>query len=120
MRYFGRFTLDASPLKLLGPEPLSEDFSVAYFANALKRSTQAIKIKLLDQSLVAGVGNIYASEALYRARISPLLAANKLTRAQIVRLRRAIRATLREAIRLGSTLPLNMGENPDGDGLFYF
>ena len=62
-RYFGRMTLDLSPIEKLGPEPLAEKFSPADFAEALKRSRQAIKIKLLDQSLVAGVGNIYASEA---------------------------------------------------------
>jgi formamidopyrimidine-DNA glycosylase len=64
-RYFGRLTLDASALDKLGPEPLDGDFSLKHFARALKRSAQPIKIKLLDQSLVAGIGNIYASEALF-------------------------------------------------------
>ena len=79
-RYFGRLTLDTRALARLGPEPLSEDFTAATFGAALARSRQAIKVKLLDQSLVAGVGNIYASEALFRARIAPQLAARKLSR----------------------------------------
>lgn len=118
-RYFGRLTLDTSPLANLGPEPLEDHFSVNYFRAALARSTQAVKMKLLDQSLVAGVGNIYASEALFRAQISPRLSARKLTVQQVACLRREIRAVLREAIRLGSTLPLNHGQGGN-DGLFYF
>src|SRR5262249_44887404 len=108
-RYFGRFTLDTTAIKKLGPEPLSAKFSPSQFAAALKKSRQAIKIKLLDQALVAGVGNIYASEALFRARISPTLAANQVTLAQVKRLWRAIRQVLTDAIRRGGTVPLNFG-----------
>jgi formamidopyrimidine-DNA glycosylase len=85
----------------------------------LKRSRQAIKVKLLDQTLVAGVGNIYASEALFRARLSPRRPANSLTFGQIKRLWRAIREVLTEAIQCGSTVPLNFGGDKS-DGLFYF
>jgi len=118
-RYFGRLTLDTSAVARLGPEPSGNKFTVQAFAQSLKRSRQAIKVKLLDQTLVAGVGNIYASEALFRARISPRLAANKLTRAQVRRLRLAIRKVLAEAITCGSTVPLNLGGDKS-DGLFYF
>jgi len=118
-RYFGRLTLDTSAVHRLGPEPLDDGFDRTAFAQALKRSRQAIKIKLLDQSLVAGIGNIYASEALFRARLSPRLAARRLTIGQVARLRRAIRQVLREAIAGGSTVPLNFGGNRS-DGLFYF
>jgi len=118
-RYFGRLTLDASAVTRLGPEPLDDEFKAETFAQSLKRSRQAIKVKLLDQGLVAGIGNIYASEALFRARISPELAANKLTVAQVRRLRLAIRAVLAEAIECGSTVPLNPGGHKS-DGLFYF
>lgn len=118
-RYFGRLTLDDSTIANLGPEPLGMDFDRPSFATALKRSRRPIKVKLLDQTLVAGIGNIYASEALFRARISPCLAAHRLTHAQVGRLWRAIREVLATAIRLGSTIPLNFGE-ADGDGLFYF
>ncbi|HVU26463.1 MAG TPA: bifunctional DNA-formamidopyrimidine glycosylase/DNA-(apurinic or apyrimidinic site) lyase [Verrucomicrobiae bacterium] len=118
-RYFGRMTLDLSPIEKLGPEPLDDKFSVEHFARELKRSRQPIKVKLLDQSLVAGVGNIYASEALFRAKVSPKLAANKLTLSQVKNLRRQIRAVLTEAIKFGSTVPVNFS-GAKSDGLFYF
>ena len=106
-RYFGRLSLDANSLARMGPEPLSPEFSVDYFAEALAGSKRAIKVRLLDQDLVAGVGNIYASEALYRARIKPSLAAGKLKRPQVHALHRAIRDVLSEAVRFGSTIPLH-------------
>jgi formamidopyrimidine-DNA glycosylase len=118
-RYFGRLTLDMTAIQKLGPEPLSDNFQPAKFREALKRSRQAIKIKLLDQKLVAGIGNIYASEALFRARLSPRLAANRLTVAQVKRLWGAMRGVLAEAIACGSTVPLNFGAGKT-DGLFYF
>ncbi|MGA2787209.1 MAG: bifunctional DNA-formamidopyrimidine glycosylase/DNA-(apurinic or apyrimidinic site) lyase [Verrucomicrobiota bacterium] len=118
-RYFGRLTLDTSAVKRLGPEPLEDAFDKAAFGRSLKRSRQAIKIKLLDQTLVAGIGNIYASEALFRARISPRLPARRLTAMQVARLWQAIRKVLSEAIACGSTVPLNFGGNKT-DGLFYF
>jgi len=118
-RYFGRMTLDVSAVAKLGPEPLSDDFQPVTFAQGLKRSRQAVKIKLLDQSLVAGVGNIYASEALFRARISPRRAANRLTLVQVNKLWRAIREVLARAIAGGSTVPLNF-TGGKSDGLFYF
>ena len=118
-RYFGRLTLDLDPVAHLGPEPLSAEFQAAAFGRALSRSKQAIKVKLLDQSLVAGVGNIYASEALFRAKISPKRAAHGLTAGQVQNLWAAIRSVLTEAIACGSTIPLNMAGGEPG-GLFYF
>ena len=102
-RYFGRFTLDTKPLEYLGPEPLSKDFSLKEFREALRRSSQSIKVKLLDQCLVAGLGNIYASEALFRAGINPRLPARRLTDAQIKRLWQVIPKVLKHAIRFGAT-----------------
>lgn len=120
-RYFGRLTLDANSVARMGPEPLEKDFTPAKFAAALADSRRAIKVKLLDQDVVAGVGNIYASEALFRARIAPQLAAGRLTPAQVRALWRAIREVLTQAIRFGSTIPLNHGEkSPGSDGLFYY
>lgn len=119
-RYFGRLTLDTSMLEKLGPEPLGREFTVGHLDQAFARSSQAIKVKLLDQTLLAGVGNIYASEALFRARISPRTMARQLTVRQVQRLFRAIRAALAEAIRFGSTVPLNHSRDHGGDGLFYF
>ena len=118
-RYFGRLTLDLSAVEKLGPEPLTGDFSPEMFARELKRSRQPVKIKLLDQSLVAGVGNIYASESLFRARISPELAANQLAFAQVKKLCGAIREVLAEAIECGSTVPVNFS-GAKSDRLFYF
>jgi formamidopyrimidine-DNA glycosylase len=119
-RYFGRLTLDDSALARLGPEPLGAAFTAKRFTDALDRSRQAIKVRLLDQSLLAGVGNIYASEALFRAGVAPALPARRLTAAQARRLWRAIRAVLREAIACGSTVPLNYTGQGMRDGLFYF
>jgi formamidopyrimidine-DNA glycosylase len=118
-RYFGRMTLDTAALANLGPEPLGKDFTPAYFAEKLQKSRQPIKVKLLDQSLVAGIGNIYASEALFLAGISPARPAYLLTKVEQRDLIHAIRKILAAAIRLGSTVPLNFG--PDkSDALFYF
>lgn len=119
-RYFGRLTLDLTALSKLGPEPLSSEFTRAYFATKLKRSSQAIKVKLLDQPLVAGIGNIYASEALFRAGISPRLAARELRPKQVQRLWQAVRQVLRDAIKRGSTVPLNFRGRGKGDRLFQF
>lgn len=118
-RYFGRFMLDTAPLQRLGPEPLAADFSLASWQAALRRSTQAIKVKLLDQSLIAGIGNIYASEALHWAAISPRRTARSLSRSEAARLRRGIRQVLRTAIRFGSTVPLRFGSGRAGQ-LFYY
>jgi formamidopyrimidine-DNA glycosylase len=119
-RYFGRLTLDCSGIGRLGPEPLGPQFTVASFMGALQSSRQPIKVKLLDQSLVAGIGNIYASEALFRARLAPALPARELTRLQAARLWRAIRKVLHEAIKCGATVPLNYAGTGQRDGLFYF
>ncbi len=119
-RYFGRLTLDLTPLANLGPEPLAGEFSATGFGQALGRSRQPVKVKLLDQRVVAGIGNIYASEALFRAGISPRLAARRVKTAQIGRLRDAIREVLAEAIAFGSTVPLNWAGRKRGDGLFYY
>jgi formamidopyrimidine-DNA glycosylase len=119
-RYFGRLTLDTSPLVRLGPEPLTAVFTREGFESALRRSAQAIKVKLLDQSLVAGVGNIYASEALFRAGISPRLAARRLTRTQAELLWQSLRTVLSEAIEQGSTIPLNWAGTGKRDGHFYY
>ncbi|HTD87681.1 MAG TPA: bifunctional DNA-formamidopyrimidine glycosylase/DNA-(apurinic or apyrimidinic site) lyase [Candidatus Binatia bacterium] len=102
-RYFGRFTLDTRALDYLGPEPLGKRFALEAFAQALRRSSQRIKVKLLDQCLVAGLGNIYASEALFRAGISPRTPARRLSDKQIARLWKAIPKVLEHAIRFGTT-----------------
>jgi formamidopyrimidine-DNA glycosylase len=88
-----------------GPEPLDSGFTTTWLAAQLTRRRAALKAVLLDQRIVAGLGNIYADEALWRARLSPLRPASSLERSEVERLVRAIRATLRTAIaRRGSTL----------------
>jgi formamidopyrimidine-DNA glycosylase len=81
-----------------GPEPLARSFSAERFAARLERRSARLKTLLLDQSFIAGVGNIYADEALWRARLHPLRAADTLTGLEVRRLHRAIRAVLRQGI----------------------
>lgn len=80
-----------------GPEPLTDAFTVAGFRAALSARRAPIKPVLLDPRVVAGVGNIYASEALWEARIHPATAANTLSRGRVERLRDAIQLVLRTA-----------------------
>jgi formamidopyrimidine-DNA glycosylase len=81
-----------------GPEPLSRSFSAVRLAERLARRSARLKTLLLDQSFIAGVGNIYADEALWRARLHPLRAADTLTPDEVRRLHRSIRRVLREGI----------------------
>jgi formamidopyrimidine-DNA glycosylase len=81
-----------------GPEPLARSFSAARFAARLQRRSARLKTLLLDQSFIAGVGNIYADEALWRARLHPLRAADTLTEEEIRRLHRSVRLVLRQGI----------------------
>lgn len=81
-----------------GPEPLSRGFTAERFAERLARRSARLKTLLLDQTFIAGVGNIYADEALWRARLHPLRAADSLDQRETRRLHRAIRSVLREGI----------------------
>ena len=90
-------------LERLGPEPFSAAFDADYLYRITRGRRVAIKQLLMNSQLVVGVGNIYASEALFRARLRPGRAARSLTRADAARLVRAIRAVLRQAIRAGGT-----------------
>jgi len=99
----------------LGPEPLASSFTAARLARILEGRRAPIKAVLLDQRRIAGIGNIYADEALWRARIHPRRPAGTLDRAEVTRLHRAVRAALRRGIDLqGSTLRDYV--TPDGDG----
>ena len=119
-RYFGRLTLDTASLDSLGPEPLSEHFNGEVLHAALRRCKQAIKPKLLDQTMLAGVGNIYASEALWRAQISPRKMSRRLSSAQCDALAQTIVEVMSEAIESGSTMALDFAGKGKGDGLFYY
>jgi formamidopyrimidine-DNA glycosylase len=87
----------------LGPEPLEPGFDADYVAVRARGRKVAIKQFLMDQRVVVGVGNIYASEALFRAGINPRRAAGRVTRPQFERLVQAVQAVLGEAIRQGGT-----------------
>jgi formamidopyrimidine-DNA glycosylase len=99
----------------LGPEPLAGSFTASRLAALAARRTTPVKAFLLDQRRIAGVGNIYADEALWRAQIHPLRPAGELSADELGRLHRALRAVLRKGIeRQGSTLRDYV--TPDGDG----
>ena len=87
----------------LGSEPLSADFNGVALYNATRSRSAAIKLVIMDSHVVVGVGNIYASEALFRAGISPRIAARRLTRARCEVLANIIRETLSEAIAAGGS-----------------
>lgn len=90
-------------LSHLGLEPLDPTFSGPALFDILSGRRSPLKVALMDQRLVVGVGNIYASEALYRARLSPLRAAGSLERREAARLAGSIRAVLRDAIAAGGS-----------------
>jgi formamidopyrimidine-DNA glycosylase len=87
----------------LGPEPLSRAFDTACLWKVTRGRRVAVKQLLMNSRLVVGVGNIYASEALFRARIRPSRPARSLRRAEVARLVRAVRTVLERAIRAGGT-----------------
>ena len=109
-RRFGYMTLiptarlQESPyFKGLGPEPLDEGFSAAMLVQAFAGRRQSVKATLLDQRVVAGLGNIYVCEALHRARLNPERAAGDISPPEVKRLVLAIRTVLAEAIAAGGS-----------------
>jgi formamidopyrimidine-DNA glycosylase len=102
----------------MGPEPLDDTFSVPLLTDALKGKRSPITAALLDQRIVAGLGNIYVCEALFRARISPVRLAYTVPGTRAARLVPAIKATLTEAIAAGGS-SLRDYVQPDGE-LGYF
>ncbi|QGP80061.1 bifunctional DNA-formamidopyrimidine glycosylase/DNA-(apurinic or apyrimidinic site) lyase [Sphingobium sp. CAP-1] len=106
------------PFTRMGPEPLGPDFTVATLAAALKGKATSIKAALLDQRIVAGLGNIYVCEALNMAGIAPTRAAGKIGRARLTLLIEAIREVLTAAIVAGGST-LRDYARPDGE-LGYF
>lgn len=95
--------LKHKPLNQLGPDPFDETFTLDYFYHKLKRTERAIKLVLLDQTIVAGLGNIYVDETLFRAGIHPLKKGNKLNKKETALIRNAAIETLKEAIVQGGT-----------------
>lgn len=107
-----------SAFRHLGPEPLGNKFSAPYLAGVLKNKKVSIKQALLDQKVVVGVGNIYASEALYQSKINPLKPACDLSRKKLEELVIAVRDVLTRAIEAGGST-LKDYRHADG-GLGYF
>ena len=90
-------------LAKLAPEPLSREFDGEYLHRVTRKRSVAIKHLIMNSQVVVGVGNIYASEALFRARVSPRRAARRLTRREASKLAQAIKDVLGEAIKIGGT-----------------
>jgi formamidopyrimidine-DNA glycosylase len=121
VRRFGRIAVvaagehgDLPTLAALGPEPFDDGFSPEHLREQVNRSARALKTQLLSQRVVAGVGNIYADEALWRAGVHP--ASRRLTRAGASRLRDAVRDVLREGIDHGGTTLRNYRDAAGGEG----
>ena len=102
----------------LGPEPLGNAFSGAHLAEAFASKKQNIKVSLLDQRIVAGLGNIYVCEALYRARISPLIAAGKVSKSRLETLAAVVRDVLNDAIAAGGSTLRDFANAEGGQGYF--
>ena len=109
---------DWPAFKALGPDPLGEDLTPALLRAATKGRKPAIKLLLLDQRVVAGLGNIYVCEALWRARIDPRKPAAKVSGPQLERLVPAIRDVLKQSIADGGSTLRDFAQ-PDGE-LGYF
>lgn len=100
-------------LVALGPEPLQAEFDVAHLYAATRKRKAAIKLVIMDNHVVVGVGNIYANEALFRAGIRPQLAAGKLSKERCARLTETIKEVLRAAIKKGGS---SLRDYVDSDG----
>jgi formamidopyrimidine-DNA glycosylase len=101
-RKFGRVWLVEDPAEIftdLGMEPLSEEFSPEWLSSALRTRRRQLKPLLLDQTFIAGLGNIYTDEALHLAKLHPLTLSDQITRNKVNGLWRAIREVLEEGIR---------------------
>jgi len=105
--------LEAKELKKLAPEPFSDEFNRKYFREILQTSKKSLKEFLLDQTKVTGLGNIYASEAMFLARVNPQTPASEVSAKKANLLFEKIREVLAESIAHGSTLNVNP-ENIDG------
>jgi formamidopyrimidine-DNA glycosylase len=122
-RRFGAllWTKDPTAHKLLmhiGPEPLGDDFSGEYLYRKSRARKRAIKDFLMDSRIIAGIGNIYANEALFLAGIDPRRAAGKISRARYENLTKAVRTTLEKAIRAGGTTLRDFSGSDGNPGYF--
>jgi formamidopyrimidine-DNA glycosylase len=107
------------PIAHIAPDPLEEAFDDTAFAAALRRRRTGIKRALLDQSLISGVGNIYADEALWRAKLHYARATDTLSRPEITRLLAGIREVMRTALAAGGTSFDRLYVNVDGESGYF-
>lgn len=122
-RHFGMMKLlraeeleGAQQLRSLAPEPFSTDFTPAYLRAVFARTRRTLKETLIDQTKVTGLGNIYAAEAMFLARLNPFLPANSVSPRRLLRLHRAILTVFDEAIAHGSTIKV---DPEDIEGSYY-
>ena len=118
VRKFGRIYLVDDPLEItarLGPEPLADEFTVEAFSRLLAGRRGRLKPLLLNQEFLAGLGNIYADEALFAARLHPMRKADSLTAHEQSRLYEAVRTVLKQAVASRGTT-LDDGGYTDADG----
>jgi formamidopyrimidine-DNA glycosylase len=118
MRKFGRVWLTRDPERVLsdlGPEPLSEAFTLPVFQARIAQRRGMLKPLLLNQQFLAGLGNIYADESLFRARLHPTRKADTLDSEDVTRLYEAIQATLRQAIAQHGTTFDGLFVRPEGE-----
>lgn len=127
VRKFGRMELvrtddvfNLKSLKKLGPEPIASDFSTLDFATKLKKKNKMIKPALLDQTLVAGLGNIYVDEVLWMSKINPQTIASHLKEEQIKTLHDAIILELAKAVSAGGTTIRSYTNAFENSGAFQF
>jgi len=124
-RRFGVFDIiktrdlqNSSYFKNMGPEPLTKDFDENYLQKKLKNKSLPIKATIMDNAIVVGVGNIYASESLFLAKINPLVSSNSLNLEQLKNLAKAIKMVLQDAIKAGGST-IKDYKIPDGrEGYF--
>jgi formamidopyrimidine-DNA glycosylase (fpg) len=109
---------DYAPLKQLGPEPLAANCKADYLFERSRGLTKPVKNFLMDQRVIVGVGNIYASESLFLAGIHPLKPAGRISRARWQKLMEAIKRVLRDAIRQGGTT-LNSFRDSQGNAGYF-
>lgn len=110
--------LEHDLLKNLGPEPLSGAFTTDYLKAACDKRNASIKLVIMDAKVVVGVGNIYASESLFRAGISPGIAARRLTKPRLAKLVEVIREVLTESIEQGGTTLRDFVNSEGNPGYF--
>jgi formamidopyrimidine-DNA glycosylase len=124
-RTFGHLLIAADgaelpgPIAHIAPDPLEEAFDEGGFIAALRRRRTGIKRALLDQSLISGVGNIYADEALWRAKLHYARATDTLTRPEIIRLLAGIREVMRTALAAGGTSFDSLYVNVNGESGYF-